>query len=181
MRLLAITAVALAATTATAALVESEPNNTLATADVVPGAVFAASGGFAFDGSIGTGDVDYITLGTTLNAGDFVVASVFENFVPTSLPTILPDSIMALFDAAGNEIDFDDDDGPGTLSSFGVVIPATGTYTIAISGFGDRNFDGIGHSENFSYKLIVGVNRIPEPATLGLLAGAAVLGLRRRA
>jgi hypothetical protein len=175
--LVIMSAVALAAGTASAALVEVESNNTLATANVVPGAVFAVSGGFAFDGSIVPDDVDYITLGTTLNAGDFLVASVFENFV--TIPTA--DSMLALFNSAGTEIEFDDDDGPAALSSFGVIIPATGVYTLAITGYNDRNFDGLTHPEDFDYKLIVGVNRIPEPATLGLLAGAAVLGLRRRA
>lgn len=175
MRLLAITAVALAASTASAALIESEPNNTPATANVVAPAVYAASGGFAFDGTIVPDDVDFISL--TLLAGDIVGVAVFDvNFSGG-------DSVLQVLNPSLTEIAYNDD--AGNLNSF-VQFTATtaGVYTIGLTGFGGDDFPiflGAGHTEDFAYKLIVGVNSIPEPATLGLLAGAAVLGLRRRA
>jgi hypothetical protein len=137
--------------------------------------VYASSGGFAFDGTIVPDDVDFVSL--NLVAGDVVGVAVFDvNFS-------LGDSVLQVLDPSLTEIAFNDD--AGSLNSFvQFAAGSSGIYTIGLTGFGGDNlgvFTGIGHDEEFSYKLFVGVNRIPEPATLGLLAGAAMLGLRRRA
>lgn len=171
MRLLAITAVALAASTASAALLESEPNNSPATANFIADAVYASTGGFAFDGTISTDDVDFISI--NLNAGDVVGAAVFDSLFSGGDPMIVAlDSSLA-------QVAFDDD-ATGLDPFIRFAATTSGVHYIGVTGFGDSAFIGA-HSEVFSYKLIVGVNRIPEPATLGLLAGAAMLGLRRRA
>jgi hypothetical protein len=89
--------------------------------------------------------------------------------------------MLALFDSNGVELAFDDDSGVSLFSSLEATVPA-GTYFLAITGFGDRNFDGLGHDENLLYKLIVGANVIPTPGTLALAGiGGLMIARRRRA
>lgn len=163
-----------------AAVMEVEPNNTTGTANFIPASLYP-TGGVAIDGALVPGDVDFFSF--SFNSGDFVTVSVFD-FTP-GLP-FDNDSVIGVFGPSGL-VDEDDDDGPGLLSSLAFLVPTTGTYYVAVSGFGDLstqtngNYTG-NHTENFAYKLVVGHNpAIPEPATLAALAGLSVLGLRRRA
>lgn len=172
--IIALVAVAGAAGLANATLFfESEPNNTLLTADDV-GSYDRPGDAFAVDGRLGGrgGDVDWfrfeVTEGATVNA------AVYGR--PTSEDG---DSVLGLFDSSGALITSDDDDNIGLYSSVEAIVPA-GVYYLAVSGFPDFDFEG-DHDETFGYKLVVGLN-IPAPASL---AGFGVLGLaaarRRRA
>lgn len=163
-------------------ILEAEPNNTMATANFVSAAQYP-TGGFAFDGHIGSGDVDWISL--TFLTPMIVNASTFGR--PNSLAG---DSQILL--VASNQttiLAFDDDSGLGLYSAFEATVPA-GTYYLGVTGFDDLNL-GLsgtnppripigGHTENFDYKLVVGLNPVPAPGSIALLGLAGLVGLRRR-
>lgn len=165
-KLFALLAVGATVTTASAAVLEVEPNNTTATANFVPLAVYAASGGFAFDGAIAPSDVDYVSV--NLTAGDYLGVALFTLSGNGANVQLLDPSFAQLAVSTA------------PIPAFGLAVPATGTYYIGVSGVGDLNFVGQ-HSQLFTYKLGVSYNAVPEPATLGLLAGAGILALRRKA
>jgi len=56
------------------------------------------------------------------------------------------DSLIGLFDPAGNLIAIDDDGGAGLLSKLQVPLAADGVYTLAVTTFADFGFDGEGFS-----------------------------------
>lgn len=65
-----------------------------------------------------------------------------------SAATVLPpsgssfDTYLRLFDASGNQLAFDDDGGPGTLSLISnFLIQATGTYYIGVTGFNNSVYN----------------------------------------
>lgn len=172
--IIALAAVAGAAGLANATLFfESEPNNTLLTANDV-GSYDRPGDAFAVDGRLGGrgGDVDWyrfeVTEGATINAAVYGRPSSEDG-----------DSLLGLFASDGSTITVDDDDNIGLYSSVEAIVPA-GVYYLAVTGFLDDDFDG-GHTQTFGYKLVVGLN-IPAPASL---AGFGILGLaaarRRRA
>ncbi len=79
------------------------------------------------------------------------------------------DSALGLFDGAGQLIDADDDSGVGSLSRLTGVVPASGTVSLAVSGYADFGFTGI-HSEIGAYTLRITI--VPEPAAGALVACA---------
>lgn len=158
-----------------AVMFESEPNDTLATADMIlrggPGPMSEVALATL---AAGPGDVDFYAI--RLEAGETLTAitTPLGNATFTS-----PDTFMALFDSSG-ELRFNDDGGNGFGSAFRHTVTATGTYWIGVTGFGDRDFTGGDHLEAGDYTLTVSV--VPEPATMTALAlGAAALLRRRRA
>lgn len=158
-----------------AVMFESEPNDTIATADMIlrggPGPMSEVA---IASLAVGPGDVDFYAI--RLEAGETLTAIT----TPLDGATFTtPDTIMALFDSSG-EIRFNDDAGNGFGSAFRHNITTTGLYWIGVSGFGDRDFTGGDHLEAGNYTLTVSV--VPEPATMTALAlGAAALLRRRRA
>lgn len=174
------TGLALAAGAAHAGLIsESEPNNTLGTADFVGS--FGAPGGSAIvDGSIGNNDVDWFSFTLT----DTATLSVFAAYSGTAGA----DGVMQLVSGT-DVIAFDDDSGIGFMPSLQYANLAAGTYYVGLSGFGDAGsgsvdsdelFDGLGHQENFSYKLVLGFTVVPAPASVAMLGFGGVLIVRRR-
>lgn len=180
MRSLGVLAIAaLAGTAAAGSFSETESNNSIATANDI--------GNFAFPGgsvlvsaAIGDSDVDWY--GFTL--ADAASLSVFAAFSPND-----GDGVLQIVTAGGDVIAFDDDSGVAFMPSLQIANLAAGTYYIGFSGFGDANFtsvdtdelfDGIGHSENFDYKLAVGFSIVPAPASVAMLGLGGLMASRRR-
>jgi hypothetical protein len=55
----------------------------------------------------------------------------------------------------------DDDAGPGFLPRLALRAAESGWFVLAVTGFGDEDFDGSGHSERFRYRLVVAIERDP--------------------
>jgi hypothetical protein len=81
-------------------------------------------------------DVDYYSFDA--QAGSFLIAETLTGQI---------DSMIGLFDPAGNLIALDDDGGAGVLSRLVVPIPATGSYAIAVTTFPDVDFSGDGNTD----------------------------------
>jgi len=158
---------------------ETESNNTIASANDIGN--FAYPGGSVLvSAALGDNDVDWF--GFTLN--DSASLSVFAAFSPAA-----GDGILQIVTAGGDVIAFDDDSGVGFMPSLQISNLAAGTYYIGFSGFGDafsnsvdtdELFDGIGHSENFDYKLAVGFSIVPAPASVAMLGLGGLMATRRR-
>lgn len=191
-----------AAGTANAAIFnEVEGNNTMATAN--PLGTYGSGEGILIDGVLtggtaqgqtgapGTaGDVDWFSFTVTGNAQ--MVASIFA-LVNSNPGATSPDSQLVVTDAAGNILAYNDDDNVGLMSSIDTLTLNPGTYFIGVTGFNDMaggtvlpdGFEGTsqvsGHGENWSYKLIIGLNVVPTPSAAALMGlGALVAGRRRR-
>lgn len=171
--LLAIVGLAIVPVAQATVILEIEGNNNAINSNILPD--FNAPGdSVLIDGGMTPDDVDFFRI--TVNGPAQIVASSFGR--PNSLSG---DTMLALFDSNGVELVFDDDNGVRSFSSLEAEVPA-GTYFLAITGFGDRNFDGIGHQQNLLYKLIVGANVIPTPGALALAGiGGLMIARRRRA
>ncbi len=174
-------ALALASSAHAGLIVETESNNTLATANSI-GTFNAPGGSILVDGSI--------TPGTPVIGGGFTGGDVdwFKFIVtgPTQLVSAtfgLPssavgNSVLSLYDSTGTLIVQDDDSGINAFSALEAVLSA-GTYYLVVTGFPDFNNLG-NHGENFNYKMTVGTNVSPAPGALALLGAAGLLGGRRR-
>lgn len=151
---------------------ETEANNTFATGNFFDRSLFGGTGAIAIDGHISPGDVDFFRF--DFFAGDFIAV-----MVATPNPDS-EDTILGIFAPDGSIFDTDDDDGPGFNSAWSGTIPSDGRWGIAVSGFSDFDFVGR-HEQEFDYKLVIGMNPVPEPATMtAVAAGLAALALRRR-
>ncbi|MBL8762731.1 MAG: PPC domain-containing protein [Phycisphaerae bacterium] len=158
--------VALAGTANAAFFVEAEANNTPGTANFV--GVYAPPGdAFLVDGTLPVGDVDYFRFSVTGAAE--IKAAVYGRPDSTA-----GDSFMYLLAADGTTIlESDDDDNIGFFSSLEKNV-AAGTYFLKVDRFAG--------TPAFEYKLVVGINVVPAPASLGLLGlGGMVASRRRRA
>jgi hypothetical protein len=183
MRLAAITAsfALVFATSAYGAISEIEANNTCQTAQLITPDLghWNSDGGAAVSGNLGNGDVDFYSV--FVKAPGILIAAAIFDFTP--LNGIDNDSYIGLYDPDCNLVAVDDDTNdvgsPNFLSALHWIVDRPGLWTWAITGFGDQNFDGQGHNENFPYLLLLGMT--PEPGTMGLLLlGAGLLARRRR-
>lgn len=177
----ALTASAMGGVISDSPFFEAEANNTPATANFV-GSFVGLGGAVLIDGVMTPGDVDWYYF-TTPGPSHLVAAAYalpFSDFTT--------DGQLEVLDSTGTVIlAFDDDDNIGFMPSLEVDIPAGGFY-VGISGYDDgsggtsifdgHNSNGTIHTEDWAYKLIIGVNT-PEPASLVLL-GLGALALRRR-
>jgi hypothetical protein len=108
-------------------------------------------------GSAGTGTNDYDFYALTASTGQVIT-------VKTATPTGLLDTVVALYDAAGTLVAFNDDFS-GLDSQLQFRVPATGTFYAAVAGYGGEPVDPFDSS--------VGVGDGSEGAyTVTLTAGA---------
>jgi hypothetical protein len=111
--------------------------------------------------TLAAGDVDFVGLGP-LSAGDAITTAT------TPLETSgfsIPDTILGVFNAAGDPLAFNDDAFTiGFGSALVFEVPADGDYFVGVSGFGDPTFEGF-HSENGSYALTISLAPVPSPNT----------------
>lgn len=166
---------------------EAEPNNTLATAQfiVTADSLIVVNGARPF---ADTSD-DFFS---------FMVRGAGLLNIATLSSDLAADSVMGLFDPAGNLV-ASNDDGPGgsLMSAIQFVVPAglTGRFSLGFSGYNpgllactetvtvcyDTNNDfvfdtfvaggGAGGSAGWNYSITVsGVALVPEPGALALLA-----------
>jgi len=173
------TAIATLAGTAQAGFFnESEDNDTLETADNI-GTFSAPGGSVLIDGVLGINDVDWFRFTLT----DTSTLSFFAAF------GVGGDGIMQIVADGGDVIAFDDNSGIGLMPSIQIADLAAGTYYVSFSGFGDvfadsvdtdELADGIGHQENFGYKLNIGFSVIPAPGSMALLGMGGIMITRRR-
>ena len=138
---------------------ETGDNDTLATAQLLSPSLFvhgaAAVEGVLAPDSTPSG-IDFYAL--EVEAGALVTASVFD-FTPAE--QFDTDVLLAVYGPDGSQFDFDETDGVDFLPAIHFFAPQTGTYTFALTGIGDYDFDGAGHGESFDYRLVISV---PEPA-----------------
>jgi hypothetical protein len=179
-------------------IVETESNNSAATANSI-GSFGVPGGSVLVDGTITgggvgiAGDVDWFRF--TVGGTATVVTSVF------SLDNTIADSELWLVASNGTTIlAYNDDGNPGGgsngMSSLIQLNLAPGDYYLALSGFNDGgmannlpdgfNGSGVpgpaaeGHGENFTYKLLVGFNVVPTPGAIALFGMGGIVVARRR-
>ncbi len=175
---------------------------------VAPGDSLAIDG-FITPGTLGQdpdddlpGDVDWFTFTVTDMSFIGVTAFAFETTFADGF--VEADSAIQLVNAMGDVIAYSDDDGPGLNPSLGFFL-APGTYSLGIAPFEDLNFPegtrgkdggdeelpdlfngfnefdgGRPTTENFAYKLIIGINIIPAPGAATMLGMTGLISLRRR-
>lgn len=158
---------------------ELEGNNSLLTANDI--GIFDQPGGsVVISADLGDNDVDWFSF-TLANTATL---SFFAAFSPDD-----GDGVLQVVSDTGDVFAFDDDSGVAFLPSLQLVDLAAGTYFVGFSGFGDADassvatdelFDGIGHTENFTYKLAVGFSVVPAPSSAALLGLGGLLAARRR-
>jgi len=176
------------------------------TADTDTSGVFSSIGTLGI-GSTATSVGEFLTTGifdtysiTTTAAGALVIETdedpaglAGSDAAAGGLDTV--DTEIALFDAAGLMIAYDDDDGNGLYSLLNdITLPAelaAGDYTLVVSGFGSNiSAAGVGTltlaevtggTSIGDYGLSVSlVTAVPEPTALSLLAIAGLVGFTRR-
>src|SRR5919202_1098776 len=125
--------------------VVAEPNDTIPVAiatslsSTSPG-TFSGTGALGDNPNVASGlDVDFFEF--QLNVGDQVTIDTDALGVNSEL-----DSVLRLFDSAGNELAINDDaPAPGEISSFESYLrflaPVSGTYYVAVSGYGNYSYD----------------------------------------
>lgn len=123
---------------------ETEPNNTIETADTL------ACGDVLRPASISPReDLDYVVF--TANAGDVITVGTSADGVDGQLD----DSVITLFDSGGNSLAIDDDSGPGRYSLLVYTALTTGTYYARVSGY-----DALGSGD---YQAFLRCTPAPDP------------------
>jgi hypothetical protein len=126
---------------------EFEPNNVPASATPIADPPGLTDDGRVVSGLLFPGDVDYWKL---------ELAS--DSFLTVSLEGPdrgdFTDTLVGIFDDDGNLLISNDDGGAGFMSRISLLVASGGYYHIAVTGFGDDDFDGSGHDQMVIYRLI---------------------------
>lgn len=151
-------------------ILETEPNDTLGTANFI-GAFDAPGGSVVVDGSIrgaAAPDQDWFRF-TVTDAVQIVIATFGR---PNSN---IGDSYLELYDSEGMLLAEDDDDGIRLFSAL-EYNGGAGTYFIRVRAY-EQAAPGEGL---FDYKMVVGLNIVPTPGALALLGMGGLVAVRRR-
>jgi hypothetical protein len=143
-----------AATSYPPGLAEVEGNDSILAATALP-----TSGG-VLGATLDPLDVDYFSI--DLEVGDRVAISVFDLTAGfASAGGEFNDAIVGLFDPAGMMAagGANDDGGPGRMSNLLFTATTEGSWTLAVSGFGDDSFVGDHEEAGFDYLLVVARER----------------------
>jgi hypothetical protein len=116
-------------------------NNTLATAKRVS-LPFTSNSVLQFTEHETPGDIDFFKF--RAKAGQILVAETLTGRL---------DTLIGLFDSAGNLLAFDDDLGDGVLSRLAIIAPADGDYIVGVTQYPDFGFTGAGAGETGRYVL----------------------------
>ena len=113
-----------------------EPNDTLATATAAlpVGVREAEFSGVIGDGTNGTRDVDLFSV--VLVGGQTLDVTVAAQAISSSL-----DSYLRLFNATGTQLGANDDSGGSLDSRLSFTAPASGTYYVGVSGYGNSSYN----------------------------------------
>ncbi len=102
-------------------------------------------------------------------SGQVLVVALHETGVPGVRVGEFGDPVLGVFppnptlDKDGRRIPYitNDDSGTGYLPQLAVPIDQSGRWTVEVTGSGDRDFDGAGHSEHLRYRLELAVVQEP--------------------
>lgn len=112
--------------------------------------------GFVAAGRLEPGDVDHFDV--RLRKGEVLTVSLRDaeggEFHDPVLGVFAPSS-------RSTPIAVDDDGGPGFLPRLALRAGQSGDFRVAVTGFGDDDFDGEGHAERLRYRLVVAVESDP--------------------
>lgn len=143
---------------------DHEPNDSLATATSlvagrhrVPGLLSERrlGPGVLVRGRLEPGDVDFYRFG--LRAGEVLTVAVRAEDAGA-----FNDPQIAIFGPDQDEPTLvNDDGGPRLLPRLSLIAEDGGTWSVAVTGFGDDDFDGTGHEEQFEYVLEIAAVRDP--------------------
>ena len=109
-----------------------EPNNSIAAAAAITAPFSSAPNEFFTEISPAAGDIDFYSF--EAEQGQYLILETTRGQV---------DTVLGLFDSAGNLIAGDDDGGLGLLSKIEGGLPFTGTYYVAVTFCCDYDFDGV--------------------------------------
>jgi hypothetical protein len=109
-----------------------EPNNSIAAAAAITTPFNTAPNEFFTEISPAAADIDFYSF--EAEVGQYLIAETTRGQV---------DTVLGLFDSAGNLIAGDDDGGVGLLSKIEGGLPYTGTYYLAVTFCCDYDFDGV--------------------------------------
>lgn len=105
--------------------------------------------GFVAAGRLAPGDVDRFSF--RLRRGAVLTAALLDGEGGE-----FHDPVLGVFGPGDAEpVALDDDGGPGFLPRLALRAGEGGVFTLAVSGFGDSDFDGSGHEERLRYRLVV--------------------------
>jgi hypothetical protein len=112
-------------------------------------------GGLVIEGRLTPGDADRFSF--RLRAGELLTASLQDGRAGE-----FNDPVLGVFgpgDAA--PLARSDDAGPGFLPRLALRADRDGVWQVAVSGFGDADFDGSGHEERLRYRLVLAAESDP--------------------